>query len=389
MYADIRVVTDCGNVVCSQGRVVAHLSGTPETELRGSSFGPGHVCAHTHIYSGLAPFGMPAPEPSPENFLQILERVWWRLDRALTADLLRASARVYVAESLLAGTTALVDHHESPDFIDGSLDVLADACAELGARALLCYGITERNGGREEAHRGLEECERFLRRGATATVRGMVGIHASFTVSDDVIRRAGEIAEAHGTVVHVHVAEDGADVDDAIRRGFAGPLERLISLEGLPTGSILAHGVHLSAAQIRHAEQRGYWLVHNPRSNLGNGVGYASHLGASSRVALGTDGYPAQMREEMKSVAEGHAVATARLESGLQLLGERFELGFHAEPGDAADLRVLDDRGQVQHVLVDGAVVVRDGRLVNGDIDAIRQEAQEAAQRLWARMGDI
>ena len=92
MYADIRVVTDCGNVVCSQGRVVAHLSGTPETELRGSSFGPGHVCAHTHIYSGLAPFGMPAPEPSPENFLQILERVWWRLDRALTADLLQAEA---------------------------------------------------------------------------------------------------------------------------------------------------------------------------------------------------------------------------------------------------------------------------------------------------------
>ena len=122
----------------------------------------GNVNAHTHIYSGLAPLGIPQPEPEPESFVQILERLWWLLDRALDEESLRASARLYVADALLAGTTVLIDHHESPDFIEGSLDVLADACDELGIRALLCYGATERNGGVDEAMRGLGECRRFI-----------------------------------------------------------------------------------------------------------------------------------------------------------------------------------------------------------------------------------
>src|SRR3989339_156222 len=128
----------------------------------------GLVNAHTHLYSGLAPLGMPveqgfSPAPpveqgfSPAPFLKILQRVWWRLDRALDDRSLRAAANLYVAEALLHGTTVVVDHHESPHFIEGSLDVLADACQSLGMRSLLCYGATERNGGREEALRGLEE----------------------------------------------------------------------------------------------------------------------------------------------------------------------------------------------------------------------------------------
>ena len=146
------------------GKVVAFGDRTPEPDgaerldCADAGIEPGGVNAHTHIYSGLAPLGMPPPEPPPENFLQILERVWWRLDRALDRESLRASARFYVAESLLSGTTTLIDHHESPEFVEGSLDVLADACEELGMRAALCFGATERNGGREEARRGLAEC---------------------------------------------------------------------------------------------------------------------------------------------------------------------------------------------------------------------------------------
>ena len=121
----------------------------------------GYVNAHTHLYSGLASFGMPRPEAPARDFLALLAQVWWRLDRAMDAATLRASARWYVAEALLRGTTTLVDHHESPEAIDGSLDVIADACEELGMRALVCYGATERNGGRDEARRGLAECARF------------------------------------------------------------------------------------------------------------------------------------------------------------------------------------------------------------------------------------
>jgi len=154
----------------------------------------GYVNAHTHLYSALSSLGMPPPRERPVNFTQILERIWWRLDRAIDESSLRASARLYVAEALLAGTTTLVDHHESPNFVAGSLDVLADACDELGIRAVLCYGSTERNGGRDEARHGLAECARFVRANRRPLVRGLVGLHASFTVSDETAREAGELA---------------------------------------------------------------------------------------------------------------------------------------------------------------------------------------------------
>jgi len=178
---------------------------------------------------------MPVPERTPATFVQILERVWWRLDRALDERSLRASARYYVAEALMNGTTVLVDHHESPDFIEGSLDVLADVCHELGVRALLCYGATERNRGRDEAREGLRECARFVHANRRPLVRGLVGLHASFTVSDETLEEARDLCRDLGVVSHVHVAEDHADVDDARGRGYDGPLERLLRHELLGT----------------------------------------------------------------------------------------------------------------------------------------------------------
>ncbi len=327
----------------------------------------GFVNAHTHIYSGLAPLGMPAPAHAPDNFVQILERVWWRLDRALDARALRASARWYVAEALRLGTVALVDHHESPNFIAGSLDVLADACQELGMPAVLCFGATERNGGPEEARAGLAECRRFISSSGRPLVRGVVGLHASFTVSDDTVRAAGALCRELGTVLHVHLAEDLADVDDARRRGWPGPLERLAALDALPPGSILAHGVHLTPDQVREAERLGCWLVQNPRSNRGNRVGYAGALRASGRVALGTDGYPSDLGAELEALmdeagrhGDDLAAAARRADAGAALLAERF----------------------------DGAVPsARAAETI--DRDAIRVEATAEAERLWTRMRNL
>ena len=326
----------------------------------------GFVNAHTHIYSGLAPFGLPAPQPPPENFVQILERVWWRLDRALDERSLRASARYYVADALRLGTSALVDHHESPNFIEGSLDVLADTCQELGMPALLCYGATERNGGREEARRGLAECRRFIRANDRPLVRGVVGLHASFTVSDETIREAGELCAELGTVLHVHLAEDRADVEDAWRRGYEGPLRRLTTLGALPPGSILAHGVHLTASEVMETQARGCWLVQNPRSNRGNRVGYPAALAESSRVALGTDGYqsdPAAERAALLDEARLHGddlvAAALRGDAGHALLAERF-----GEAPPAA-------------------------RAGNLDIETIGAEAEAEARRLWSRMAEL
>lgn len=353
----------------------------------------GHVNAHTHIYSGLAPLGMPAPDETPRSFPEILERIWWRLDRALDADTLRAAARFYVTEALEAGTTTLIDHHESPSFIEGSLEILADACQELGMRALLCYGATERNGGRIEAKRGLAECRRFVLANERPLVRGVVGLHASFTVSDDTIREAGALCRDLDTVLHVHLGEDASDVDDARSRGYDGPLERLLALDALPPGSIAAHGVHLDAAQIRRAAERSVWIVQNPRSNHGNGVGYPPALAASERVALGTDGYPARMDEEwdaLRREAAAHGdrmdAVERRIDAGHALVAERF-VGAYAIGPDATDVATYED-GRLQALTVDGRSVVEDGRLVTANADAVRAEAAELAPRLWARMAE-
>ncbi len=388
------LTTAAGRVLDFGPRPEPTAAGSPDCssgEIR-----PGGVNAHTHIYSGLAPLGMPPPEPPPENFVEILERVWWRLDRALDPETLRASARYYVAESLLAGTTTLVDHHESPNFIEGSLDVLADACEELGMRAVLCYGATERNGGGDEARGGLEECRRFIDANERELVRGLVGLHASFTVSDRTIRRAGELCRKLGTRMHVHVAEDVADVEDARERGFAGPLERLLELGGLPSGSLLAHGVHLDAAQVRRVADGRLWLMQNPRSNRGNKVGYPRALGESRRVAMGTDGYPSRLDEEAEALRhearlhdDDPDAIERRIGAGHELAAELFGIDFAPlEAGGAADAIVVES-GRVRHVVVGGRLVVESGALLTGDLEEIRAEAAAAAPRLWERMAKL
>jgi cytosine/adenosine deaminase-related metal-dependent hydrolase len=379
----VRIVD--GLVSASAPRGLAHLA-CPEGEIA-----PGAVCAHTHIYSGLVPYGMPTPDPMPGNFMQILGGIWWRLDRAIDSEILVAGARDYVARALLAGTTTLIDHHESPNLIEGSLAGLANVCEQLGMRALLCYGATERNFGRAEALRGLAEC-RAVR--SSALVRGLVGLHAGFTVSDDTIREAGDLARELGTVLHVHVAEDQTDVDDAIGRGAAGPLERLLSLGALVPGSILAHGVHLNREQVHVAVAHGCWFVHNPRSNEGNRVGYAGALSASSNVALGVDGWDPDMVDEEAALlrlaaAHGDAGVGGRLAAGHRLVAERFGSAMDAlEPGALGDV-VVRQRGKVRHVVIDGRVVVSDGVLVTGDRDAVATVAHREAARLWARMATI
>lgn len=381
-----RVVAIVNGVIAETPDPAAPTIACPDGEIR-----PGAVCAHTHLYSGLAPYGMPSAEPAPANFIEILEKVWWRLDRALDAEALRASARDYIAKALLAGTTSLVDHHESPHFIRGSLQVLASAAEELGIRTLLTFGATERNFGLAEAEAGLVECGNVEE---TSLVRRLVGLHASFTVSDDTIRTAGELCRSLGAVMHVHVAEAVDDVEDARARGYAGPLERLIALDALPSGSILAHGVHLTADEVREAERHGCWLVQNPRSNEGNRVGYPTNLRYSEKVALGCDGWNADMAVEQAALvrlaaAYGDDRASGRLDAGQRLIAERF--GFSTTglaPGAAGDVVVRKD-GMVSAVVVDGRLVVRDGQLVDHDAEAIETEARIEASRLWQRMASL
>ena len=381
------------SVAIEGGRVVAEPPpGAAHLACADGEIAPGAVCAHTHLYSGLARYGLPPPEPPPRSFVEILERVWWRLDRALDAQSLDAAARDYVARALLAGVTTLVDHHESPNLIEDSLPILAAACGDLGVRALLCYGASERNFGREEARRGLDACRNVP---ASPLVRGLVGLHASFTVSDETIGQAGALARELGTVVHVHVAEDGADVEDARRRGYAGPLERLMALDALPPGSILAHGVHLSRRS--GAARGGGRLMVRPQSALergqprrlcGRAVGDAAgrarrrrlgpgHGGGGGGVAAARRG---ERRRWRRRAVWPRATRWRRSVSARRARRSRRARSATSWCGATA---------QVVHVVVGGRVVVRDGALLTGDFERITAEGRAEARRLWARMADL
>ncbi len=326
------------------------------------------VNAHTHLYSGLAPLGMPSPLAEPKDFVAILENVWWKLDRALDAASLQASAELYVAQALQFGTVGLIDHHESPNFIEGSLDVIADACQSLGMPAVLCYGATERNGGRDEAIRGLAECRRFLQDNDRPLVKAAVGLHACFTVSDDTIAEAAQLAEELDTVLHIHVAEDVADVADARERGYSGLIDRLSKCGAMLSGSIFAHGIHLEADEVQACAEAGIWLVQNPRSNQGNKVGYPGHLSESTLVALGTDGYEADMRKEA-NVLDEHAAAA----------------------GDS--MSAVSMRRDASAVLLttfwDGVQPIASTPPDTKTMAQIQERAQLEATKLWRRMSEI
>jgi cytosine/adenosine deaminase-related metal-dependent hydrolase len=338
---------------------------------------PGLVCAHHHLYSALAR-GMPAPPRTPTGFAEILELVWWRLDRALDLDLIEWSAKLGALEALERGCTAIIDHHESPNAIDGSLDVIAAACAEVGVRVSTCYGVTDRHGP-DGARRGLEENERYLAAGG----RGMVGVHAAFTCTDDTLAAAADLARRHGVGVHVHVAEGEPD------RGAADRLRDLAADDWL-----LVHGVHLD-------DDHGLagTVVHNPRSNLNNAVGYARPTRFTNPVALGTDGIGADMLEEFRlgfaelrahDVTLGPATAWAWIERNWELFpearGDRVTWSY--APMEPWRLAYSPGVGPTL-VEVDGEVVWRDGAATRVDGAEIRARSAEAAARLFATLEEM
>jgi cytosine/adenosine deaminase-related metal-dependent hydrolase len=335
---------------------------------------PGLVCAHHHLYSALAR-GMPAPPATPGDFAQILEQVWWRLDTALDLEMLRASARLGAVEALLAGTTGIVDHHESPNAIEGSLDVIADACAEVGVRVVCAYGVTDRHGG-DGARRGLAENERFVRAGG----RGLVGAHAAFTCTDDTLAAAAGLARDLGVGVHIHVAEGPPDAEAGAR------LERLAADDWL-----LVHCVGLDR------ELPGT-IAHNPRSNMNNGVGYARPARRPNAVVLGTDGIGADMLEEVRLAYVAHRAddVTATPETAWSWLanGERLipectadRVTWTYDHIDSPWHVAFTPGTRVTDVVAgDGEVLVRDGRPTRVDLDEVRAHAAEQAARLFERL---
>jgi putative selenium metabolism protein SsnA len=416
---------EAGNLRVADGRIVslgaaaASQAGDEIVDCGGAVLMPGLVNGHTHLYSVLAA-GMPAPPRQPRNFHEILQFIWWRLDRAHDLESVEVSGQIGALAAIRCGTTTLIDHHASPKVIAGSLSALENGIAAVGCRGVLCYEVTDRNRS-GEGREGLAENERFIKNCKTRAdgrFAGMVGAHASFTMDDESLVGCVELARRLGVGIHIHVAEDPVDERITRERFVCGLVERFnrMGLLDLPN-TVLAHGTHLSDVDIATINERAnISLAHNPNSNMNNGVGYTPVAKFARPPQLGTDGIGADMWREARTAEFKSHDAGLPIPFGhsLKMLGQSARFASKClevtlgvlEPGTAADLVLTNYRPAtpltaenlaghflfamgpefVRDVMVDGWWVMRKGHMVTCDEAAIRARSVEVSRALHLRM---
>jgi putative selenium metabolism protein SsnA len=396
---------------------------------------PGFLCAHTHFYGAFAR-GMAIPGEPPRNFPEILKRLWWRLDKLLTLEDAKASAEMFMIDAIRCGTTCVVDHHASPNAIEGSLDVIADAVGQAGIRACLAYEVSDRDGLGVVAD-GIRENERFIhslraerrQQAEAGMIAASYGLHASFTLSTATLERCAAGGAELGVGFHVHVAEDISDEMDSISRYGMRVVDRLEAGNILGPRSIAAHCVHVRSGEMSRLADTHTNSVHNPRSNMNNAVGRApieEMVRAGVNVGLGNDGFSMNMMQEMKAAYLMHKLALEdpRVMPGDLVLNLAFQHNARImdavfspfspdflrvgelSVGSAADLVLLDylpptpltgenfpwhmifgiDALHVNSTMVAGRWLMRNRQLLTVDEARIHARARELSQALWNRM---
>jgi len=392
-------------------------------DARGQYVMPGNICAHTHFYGAFAR-GLGIPGKAPKDFPEILKKLWWPLDMALDEDAVRYSALVMLVDAIQHGTTTLIDHHASPNFIDGSLDVISEAVMKAGVRASLCYEVTDRNG-KDGTIAGINENLRFLktyRSGSHELISGSFGLHASLTVSDSTLEACSE-ALPEGVGVHVHVAEDRVDQYDSLTKSGLRVVDRLNKFNLLGSKSIAVHAVHIDAREMAKLAETGTWVTHQPRSNMNNAVGIPrieEMLRMGIPVCIGTDGFSSTMWEEWKYVYLIQKLVNGdpRRMGGYEIIqmgvynnAKLAQVFFPKAPigvlksGAQADIIFVDyhpftpmsegnlpwhvlfgfNESKVTTTIVAGKVLMKDRKLLTLDEEAITSEARVLAPEVWDR----
>lgn len=418
------VVTEGENVV-AVGEAAELRQRFPEAksvDCTGKIVLPGFICAHHHFYSTMAR-GMAIPGEPASNFVEILERLWWKVDRALLEEDITLSAQIPLIECIRNGTTTVIDHHASPGTTDGSLDLIENAVRQAGIRASLCYEVSDRNVMGD----GVAENERFIKKvgKGDGQVAAMMGLHASFTLSDETLEQCVGIATDAGVGCHVHVAEDLADREDSLQKYGMPTVHRLDKMGASGPKSLFIHCVHIDESEMDLIAATKTGVVHNPESNMNNAVGVTPLLQLLQRkilVGLGTDGMSSDMLSQMRSAYLLHRLANKDprvafleapkllLENNVEIAERQFgiRLGEIAE-GRPADLAILDYQPPTQlneqnflgHLifgLVDatvdttvcqGKVLMQGKKILSMDEERIAARSRELAPEMWQRLAAL
>jgi putative selenium metabolism protein SsnA len=412
-----------GASITSVGEAPPRSVNADTVDVEGRLAIPGLINAHGHAYSSLAR-GMAIPGYAPRTFSEILAQLWWRLDKALDPESVRASSVVAAMDAARCGVTTVLDHHASPSCIEGSLDIVRQAfCDDVGLRVAVAYEVSDRDGP-VKARLGIAENVRALAAPTSPLSACLFGLHAAFTLSDKTLAEVAERLPA-GAGVHVHVAEGPEDEDLSVARHGERVIDRLDRFELLRPSSILAHVLHLDEAEKERVAERGVAVVHNPRSNMNNAVGsfdLGGYLRRGVVAGLGTDGLGANLLAELftASLLQKH-VHRDPLAAGFgdlhrllfvhnpEIAARAFGLRFgRIAPGYAADIAVLDYDGptpingntllghllfgvavhalRVSDLFVAGKAVLRDGAFLRVDEAAELARARETAAALWRRI---
>ena len=421
-----------GSIAIEDGRILEvarsiKIREKPEEviDARGKIVMPGLICSHTHLY-GILLRGAPLKVEPPTDFSQILRRVWWPMDEALTKEDAYASALASCLEFIKTGTTCFADTFSGPNAISGVLDRIGEAVKQAGIRGILAFEATERRT-RAEGAKGTRENERFikkLKRKRSTKIRGMFSIHASFTVSDELLIHVRELAKRYGVPITIHTSEGLEDVYHNYERYGKRTVERLYETGLLAGNVVLAHCVHVNEEELKLIKRSGAKVAHNPMSNMLNAVGVAPvarMLLMGIPVGLGNDGYVFDGFENIRAAFLVHKVALQdpRVISfaevlematikGAELYGLRKELGS-LEPGKFADLIIVNPSTptplrpetvfghlihavsgrDVETVIVGGNVVMREQKVLTLDEQEVMKISRKAAEKLWERMEGV
>ena len=426
MDAANTIVSDAALLVGADGRIAevgpaAELlprnSGVPVWRLKNRLLMPGLI--NTHSHSGLLR-GTAEGLPVWDWLQQYIDP----MHRVVSPEDAEIASRLCYAESLLAGTTTIVDMWRH---MEGS----ARAARDLGLRAVLVPYVAEHPD--HDYFETLDANEALIEQwhgSADGRIQVWVGMEHMFYATPPGWRRAIEISQRHGTGFHTHSNESRFDVEETLRRHNMRPIEALESFGLLDAPrTLLAHCVWLSETEIAILARRGIAVAHNPVSNMKLASGAApveALLAAGINVGLGTDGEKENnnldMFEEMKvssllakltklDAAALDAWSVCRMATiyGARALGLDGETGS-LEAGKSADLIAVrtdtprmtpllgGQNGNLHHNLVHavqggdvditmvrGRVLVDNGELVSGDLQLAIAEANRVVPDLFRR----